>query len=173
MRTKGAEMSARQVRQGLNGRHVLIAVLAFFGTVFLANGIFIYAALSTYTGVVADEPYRKGLRYNDRIAAAERQEQLGWTAETSLDPAAGLTLVLRKADGGPVSGLRVSGILGRPSTVEYDRQLVLQEVEPGRYVAGVEALSPGAWLVDLKAIWPGTGETEPVYRLRKRLWLKS
>ena len=173
MSMKGARMPARQERQGLSGRNVLMAVIAFFGAVFFANGIFIYAALSTYSGVVANEPYRKGLQYNDRIAAGDRQAQLGWTAEAALDPAAGLTFLLRKTDGTPVSGLRISGTLGRPSTVEFDRRLVLKEVEPGRYVGGVEDLSPGAWLVDLEAVWIGSGETEPVYRMRKRLWLKS
>lgn len=166
-------MSTRQQRQGLRGRHVLVAVLAFFGAVFLVNGVFLYAALSTYTGVVADEPYRKGLNYNERIAAAERQKNLGWVAETALDPDAGLTLVLHEAEGAPVSGLFISGVLGRPSTREHDRNVVFTEVAPGRYTANVEALSPGAWLVNLEAVWVGSGETEPVYRMRKRLWLKS
>ena len=56
----------------LNGRHVLIGLLLFFGTIFAVNGYFMFVALSTYTGVVADEPYRKGLAYNARIAADER-----------------------------------------------------------------------------------------------------
>ena len=40
---------------------MLWAFLAFFGTVFAVNGAMIYAAVSTYTGLVANEPYRKGL----------------------------------------------------------------------------------------------------------------
>lgn len=159
--------------QGLKGKHVLFAVLAFFGTVFLANGIFLYAALSTYTGVVAQEPYRKGLHYNQRIAAAERQEQLGWSTEVALRPGAGLSLEVRDRDGRPVSNLLISGVLGRPSTNRHDRSVTLSEVEPGRYTVPADALSPGAWLVNLEAVWVGTGDKEPVYRLRKRLWLKS
>lgn len=158
---------------GLTGRHVLIAVLAFFGTVFLANGIFLYSALSTYTGIVAQEPYRKGLQYNERIAAAERQEQLGWHADATLDPEQGLSLVLRDRNGGPVSGLFVSGVLGRPSTNQHDRNVALTEVEPGRYVARIDELTTGAWLVDLQAVWIGNGDKEPVYRLRTREWVKS
>ena len=166
-------MSAFERARGLQGRHVLIAVLCFFGTVFLANGIFLYAALSTYTGVVAQEPYRKGLNYNQRIAAGKQQEQLGWNAEVTLTPRAGLDLVLRDTAGAPVSGLFVSGLIGRPSTNERDLEVVLTEVAPGRYGMAVDDLEPGAWLVSLEAKWPATGATEPVYRLRKRLWLKS
>lgn len=159
--------------RGLRGRHILFAFLGFFGTIFAVNGVFLYAALSTHTGVVANEPYRKGLNYNQRIAAAELQEQLGWTEETSLEPSSGLTLTLRKEDGSPVSGLFVAGTFGRPSTDKHDRSIVLTEVEPGRYVAELEAIEPGAWLVNLEAKWVRAGEQEPVYRLRKRLWLKS
>jgi len=159
--------------RGLQGRHVLMAVLGFFGTVFLANGVFLYAALSTYTGVVAQEPYRKGLEYNERIAAGQRQEQLGWTAKATLTREDGLNIVLQDAAGAPVSGLFVAGLLGRPSTNRQDRQIAFTEVEPGRYSAPSDDLEPGAWLVNLEAKWPGTGASEPVYRLRKRLWLKS
>ena len=66
-------------QQGLRGRHVLWAFLGFFATVFVVNGAMIYSAVSTHSGLVANEPYRKGLHYNERIAADERQARLGWT----------------------------------------------------------------------------------------------
>ena len=53
----------------ITGRHVLIGMLVFFGVILGVNGMFLYSALSTYTGVVSDEPYRKGLNYNERIEA--------------------------------------------------------------------------------------------------------
>ena len=53
--------------------------LGFFATVFVVNGAMIYSAVSTHSGLVANEPYRKGLHYNERIAADERQARLGWT----------------------------------------------------------------------------------------------
>jgi nitrogen fixation protein FixH len=58
-------------QQGLRGGHVLGAFLGFFATVFVVNGALIYSAISTYSGLVANEPYRKGLQYNERIAADE------------------------------------------------------------------------------------------------------
>ncbi len=166
-------MSVIQHARGLKGRHVLWAFLGFFGTVFLANGIFLYAALSTYSGVVAQEPYRKGLDYNDRIAAGARQDELGWRTEATLTREQGLSLVLRDKAGTPVSGLSFAGFLGRPSTNQRDLQVMLTEVEPGRYTMAFDNLEPGAWLISLEAKWPATGASEPVYRLRERLWLKS
>jgi len=64
--------TAPRQQQGLRGRHVLAGFLGFFAIVFVVNGAMMYAAVSTYSGLVANEPYRKGLHYNERLAAAER-----------------------------------------------------------------------------------------------------
>jgi nitrogen fixation protein FixH len=159
---------------GLKGWHVLAAFLGFFGVVFAANGVFLYSALSTYTGVVANEPYRKGLQYNDRIAAGEIQDQLGWVADVTVDREPGrITLIVKDKAGQPVSGLRVAGVFGRPSTNRHDIKLTLREVETGRYVMDVGTLEAGSWIATVEAAWPFSETNEPVYRLRKRLWLKS
>ena len=51
-------MNRREQGQGgLTGRHVLYTFIAFFGIIFAVNGVFLYSALKTNTGVVAIEPY--------------------------------------------------------------------------------------------------------------------
>ena len=65
----------RQRIERLSGRHILGILAGFFGIVFAVNGFFIYRALSTHSGEVASEPYAQGLAYNDRIAAAVRQQR--------------------------------------------------------------------------------------------------
>ena len=101
--------------QGLQGRHVLVAIIAFFGTVFLVNGALIYEAVSTHTGLVANEPYRKGLAYNERIGADERQARLGWTETLQVGRDSHVMLALAERDGRPVRGLKVEAVLGRPA----------------------------------------------------------
>jgi nitrogen fixation protein FixH len=156
--------------QGVRGVHVLCALLAFFGTVFAVNGALIYEAISTHTGLVANEPYRKGLAYNERISADERQTHLGWTDAVELDRSGHVALVLAERDGSAVRGLQVEGMLSRPATSRYDAKLALTETEPGRYEGQSAALAEGGWLIALEArIQAGA---EPVYRLRRRLWLK-
>lgn len=158
---------------GIQGRHVLYAMLAFFGVIFAVNGLFLYFALGTYTGIVADEPYRKGLEYNQRIAADARQKALGWTHKLSVDGRGEVVLALTDRSGVPVTGLGVTGIVGRPSTSAFDRISNLVEVQPGRYVGTIEALESGSWLVSIEASRPGGGGTsEIVYRVKERLWLK-
>ena len=61
----------------ITGRHVLIGLIVFFGVMLVANGIFLYTALTTYSGVVSNEPYRKCLNYNERILAEKHQQSLG------------------------------------------------------------------------------------------------
>jgi nitrogen fixation protein FixH len=161
--------ASRHLPNGLEGRHVLLAMLAFFGVVFAVNGVFLYSALSTHTGVVAQEPYRKGLHYNYRIAEGQRQDSLEWRDDLQLAPSGALTLSLRDRSGAPVSGLELTGTLGRPATVRQDLRLALVETEAGRYGIAVGPLAAGAWIVSLEAS-EGASRTV-VFRMRKRLWL--
>jgi nitrogen fixation protein FixH len=159
---------ARRPR-GLQGRHVLGVFLAFFGTVFVVNGALIYEAVSTHTGLVANEPYRKGLAYNERISADERQARLGWTETLEVRRDGHVTLALAERDGRAVRGLKVEGVLGRPATNRYDIKLVLAETAPGRYEAQTAAVTEGSWLIALEA--RAQAGDESIYRTRRRLWL--
>ena len=61
-------------------------------------------------------------------------------------------------------------MLGRPATNRYDVKLALTETAPGRYEAQTAAIAEGSWLITLEA---GARRTrEPIYRTRRRLWLK-
>jgi nitrogen fixation protein FixH len=76
---------------------------------------------------------------------------------------------LSGADGRAIRGLLVQVVLGRPSTQGQDLRLALSETAPGRYEAQATALSAGNWLISLEArSAPGA---DPIYRLRRRLWL--
>ena len=156
--------------QGLQGRHVLSLFLGFFGVVLAVNGAMVYSAVSTHTGLVANEPYRKGLHYNARIAADERQTRLGWVETLEVSRKGRVSLTLTEVNGIGVGRLEVAGVLGRPSTNRYDIKLDLSEVGPARYAADAGALEPGSWLLALEARRPG--DVEPVYRSRRRLWLE-
>jgi nitrogen fixation protein FixH len=165
-RPTGATSSAGQI----DGRHVLVGFLVFFACVFAVNGYFIVRAVSTHTGVVSQEPYRKGLAYNDRIAADERQTALGWRETMTLPRDGRLMLNLADREDKPVSALRISATVGRPSTVSHDRTVNLPETADGQYTADIGSLDDGNWVVTIEA-WRAD-EREPAFRLRRRLWLK-
>ena len=163
-------LPAARRQPGMQGRHVLWLFLGFFAAVFAVNGAMIYSAVSTYSGLVANEPYRKGLHYNDRIAADERQARLGWSDALDVGRDGRVRIALTETDGRPVRGMQIAGVLGRPSTNRHDIAVALTEVAPGQYEALTSALAEGNWLLSLEARVHESAE--PVYRIRRRLWLK-
>jgi nitrogen fixation protein FixH len=162
---------AVEPRRHLDGRHVLAMCVVFFGVVFVVNGYMLFSALSTYTGVVSVEPYRKGLAYNDRIVDDDRQIAVGWRDSVNLDQSGTVTVRMTTRDGAPLPGLSVSGVLGRPATARGDRGLTFAEVEPGRYRALAGPVDPGTWMITLEAFH--SSDHVNLYRAKRRLWLKS
>lgn len=162
-------------QKGLTGRGVLIAIVAFFGTIFAVNGAMIFLAIKTHSGLVANEPYRKGLHYNKRIEADERQKLLGWTEAVSAAPSGEVAIEFKARDGAPVRALRLSGVIGRPAEARDDRPLTFTEATPGRYVAQSPPLADGTWLISIEARRSETGHPAAdavVYKSRSRVCLK-
>lgn len=155
----------------LTGWHVLLMLLAFFGIIFGVNGIFLASALRTYTGVVSVEPYVKGLHYNDRIAAGERQAHLGWHEALTVTSDGTVVLTLADDGGRPVQGVKLAGTIGRPATNRLDRALTLTETDPGKYVVQAGALDSGTWLFSVQGTSHDYGD-DPIYRMRRRVCLK-
>lgn len=155
----------------LEGRHVLLMLLAFFGVVFAVNGIFLVSALTSYTGVVSNEPYVKGLKYNHRIAADEQQQRLGWQEALTVETSGAISIGFHDGIGRPVPGLMLAGTIGRPTTGKLDRPLIFAETAPGHYSANAGPLEAGTWIVELAAT-SGDFGPDPVYRSRRRVWLK-
>lgn len=168
-------MTVMKTERGtIQGWHVFAGMIVFFGIIFAVNGVFLVSALKTHTGIVSQQPYRKGLDYNDRIAADVRQRRSGWSHAVHLDQKQGVVrLVLTDKQDRPVSGLLVQGFLGRPSTEQHDARFSMREtVTPGTYSVTVGKLEAGNWLLQLKAREAKLDRVAVVYRLRKRLWLK-
>lgn len=157
----------------ITGWHVLFAVLAFFGLVIAVNAAFIFVALETNTGVVANEPYRKGLRYNERIEFDREQAALGWKHALSLSPDTRKLIVrIADKDGNPVLGLSVAATLGRPASGQEDQSLAFTEAEPGSYETAIKPLNEGAYIATLELGRNNGERTEALYRAKERLWVK-
>jgi nitrogen fixation protein FixH len=155
---------------GLRGRHVLLGLIAFFGLIFLVNGIFAYYAITTFGGGDTSNPYQKGLDYNDRVEEAARDAELGWQAQLTYGAASGrLAFSLTDRDGHPVSGLHFSGTIGRPATDREDLSAKFNEAERGGYAAMVR-LAPGQWIVQLHSDELSRAG-DPVFRLKQRVFV--
>jgi nitrogen fixation protein FixH len=154
----------------ITGRHVLLAMLAFFLVTTGVNGVMIYVAVTTFGGVETADAYRRGLAYNRRLAAEDAQMALGWRHELALSPSKrDIVFRLSDRDGRPVAGLAVTATLERPATDRFDTSLVLAETSAGVYGAPLAGLDPGAWVVAVAA--SRAGEQRTIYAARRRLWL--
>jgi len=155
----------------VTGRFVLIAMVLFFGVIFTMNAIFVTFAVRTFPGLATDEPFRRGLARNFNAEQANRVEQStrGWTTTVLETPRArepGRVLIeMTAADGAVLDALSVDGMLARMVEAASDQALVFTPVGDGRYVAEVEALAPGDWMLTLHTTFPDGAPFEAQRRL--------
>lgn len=163
-------MSRRERK--ITGRTVLLSFLAFFGVVFLVNGLFFWFASDSWTGLSTDDAYRKGIAFNDELARADAQRLLGWTAETdyiSVGPGEGrLVFALTSADDLPVRGRDVTVTFRRPVSEGIDFAAILKSDGEGQYAADISPPVPGQWDVRIEVSRPGALP----YLVETRIWSK-
>jgi nitrogen fixation protein FixH len=132
--------------------------VALFVVVLLVNLTMAYFASSTFSGMATENPYEKGLAYNQNLAMARAQAALGWRVDSTIGVAEGaphrtvVTVTYINHDGRPVDGLDVHAQLVRPTAKGYDRSLVLDAVAPGTYRKVVDLPMAGVWDMDVVAL---------------------
>ncbi|MBF0417812.1 MAG: FixH family protein [Magnetococcales bacterium] len=149
------------------------AIVLFFVVVFVVNAIFVRLSLTSWSGVVTEKAYDKGLAYNQVLKAQQTQDAMGWrvTLEDGTLRAGTLgTLHLTVEDqqGTPIRGARVAGTLVRPVQQGYDQEFDMKESSPGRYEVGLSVPMSGIW--ELKVHVDAAGGE---YRLARRIQVSA
>ena len=164
-------MRAFAIRR-ITGRHVLVALLAFFAIVVGVNGVFIYVSLTSWTGVGTESAYVRGLEYNRALEAATEQQALGW--QTSMTIQQGVEgsprLVVRFLDrsGRALDNLSVVAEFRRPTHEGDDRVVSLAAGGSGSYRASLDSTFRGHWKVTASTVLP-SGRN---YIVEQELWLE-
>ncbi len=133
----------------LEGWHVLVLFIAFFGVVGAVNATMMSHALRTMPGLDARNGYDPSQRWNAEIRAAEAQDALGWRATAQarlIDGRAQVSLQMLDRDGRGVDMPFAEARLGHPSDRKRDIALRLDRAGEGRYVGIAAGASPGAWI---------------------------
>lgn len=164
---------------GFQGRHMAMCLGAFFGVMLIANGFFLYFAISTFNGLTTDDAYRSGLNYNERVADEKYQKKLGWTSRIAIDGAnESLTIRMTGKSGTPIRGLAMEGLLMRPATNRFDIPLEIRERSHGIYEASLKGVEQGNWVISVQIHEHGPEQAElaakgpkTIYRMKKRIWL--
>ncbi len=149
------------------GRHMLIAMLAFFGVIIAVNITMAFFASSTWTGLVVKNSYVASQEFNAKLEKAKAQEDMGWTSKIALN-GQDLELTIADAKARPLAALNVVAKVYRPVAEAEDHGVALSEKRPGVYGATVD-LNPGLWEVAVMA----TGRNDEVYEQIFRLIVKD
>jgi nitrogen fixation protein FixH len=116
--------------------------------VVVVNAVMITLAVRSWTGLVVEKPYERGVAYNRVLEAQHRQDALGWNFAVGTDGADRIRLTVTGRDGQPLDGLALTAALVRPIDLLPDVPLIFKQTEAGVYVAEAQAPKPGQW--DLK-----------------------
>lgn len=129
--------------------------VAFFVVVAAVNGVMIFFALHSFTGISTDDAYEKGLAYNRTLAAAQAQAKLGWQVAADFRAqdreSVQLAVTLRDKQGAAIAGAALTARFIRPTSAGADSEVTLQDVGNGRYEAQPILALPGQWDMVLTA----------------------
>lgn len=112
------------------------------------NGVLIFMAVGTWSGLVVERPYERGLGYNRALAAAERQDALGWAIKARIDSGpSGNQLVVEAMDreSRPLNDLRIDVVLERPLGPRETLKTELRRIAAGHYAVSLPPLARGQW----------------------------
>jgi nitrogen fixation protein FixH len=145
------------------------AFFAMFGIIIAANGIMVAVAFDSWTGLETDSAYQDGLAYNQEIAAAEAQRELGWQVNLSVAESGPrrveVSVRLANAAGTPFKADEVRAVFRRPTHDGFDVETWLRhDASSGQHGGEVELPLAGIWDVSVEARSQGRS-----YRIDKRI----
>jgi nitrogen fixation protein FixH len=128
-----------------SGRKFLAVLLAAFIIVSAVNGLMVWYALHSWTGLVSDSAYQNGLGFDRVLAESRAEAKLGWRAVIAYEPGGRLSVDLVDRSGRALAGFQLAAQFLRPTSEGHDRELRLREAGPGRYEADFRPPLPGQW----------------------------
>ena len=126
------------------GRHMGIAMVAFFGVIIGVNLTMATLATRSFGGLIIANGYVASREYNGWLKAARAQDGLGWTATVARTDA-GVDLVA-KTGGSALDGAAVEATASHPLGRLPARTLRFRSVGQGRYQS-IEPLPAGRWRI--------------------------
>jgi len=137
----------------LTGRGVLVWMVVGFGVMFAANFALIYIALSTLHGEELENPYDASQVYNQHLAEARAQDQLGWSVNiSSRQENGGVRIVadFRDRQDATVDGLEVKARFLHPFDRAQDQEALLAN-DGGDYEGFAAGVHSGRWQLEIVA----------------------
>jgi nitrogen fixation protein FixH len=133
------------------GRWIPWLFVAGFAVIIAVNATLIVYALRTFSGLVVENPYQKGLEYDTEKAQIDKQNKLGWQYLVVASPKAAnpgqmeIELHWTDAARAPLDTLVLTGHLERPVENIPPLPVAFTAVGGGRYRSTVTLPERGAW----------------------------
>lgn len=127
-------------------------IVLFFVMQAILFGWFMHVAHVSYTGLVTDQAYEKGLAYNNLIDEARAQDKFGFTSAISKDDD-DIVFTLKDKEGAVVKAQSVVITFFRPAHagVDFTREMTPQN---NGYVVPAAVPEKGLWELRIHAITP-------------------
>lgn len=140
----------KEKRSGeITGKHVLIAMICFFGLIIAVNVVFVHLAVKSFPGEEVEKSYYQGLNYNNALAEKARQAEKGWHLLLLEAPSVGgdpfIDVKLVTKDGKAVYGAFLEGELSRPTTDSGRQEVTFFPLKDGVYRAKLMPPNTGYW----------------------------
>lgn len=137
------------------GRHMLLIMVAFFGTIILVNATLAYFAISSWTGLVVPNSYVASQTFNADTARRLEAVTRGAHAVVSMD---GHYMVVRFTgkDREPLSADALAASLRHP--VDAGKEMIVEFSPDGAGIyRSVTELPAGSWTGDVAGVIRGYG----------------
>ncbi len=136
-------------------RWIPLSIVGFFVGLTILFAYFTYLAVSTFPGLVTDDSYDEGNKYNQVLAMEAAQKRQGWTLKLTYSGAAGephpLTVILKDRHHRPIDGARVAVLAQRPAAHAQEKLVRLPGIGDGVYSAPLNLPLGGRWVFDAVA----------------------
>lgn len=142
--------------------------VAGFAIVIAVNGVMIWFAIGSFSGLYSDHARARGIGYNHVMAEQRARDALGWTIGTDWQvDNRRLALTVLDANGKPLDGAAVTVDLIRPAERRAPLGVAMAAQGNGRFVGTVELPAYGSWDADIVVEARGSR-----FAVTKRLFLK-
>ena len=124
--------------------------VAGFAIVIAVNGILVWFAVSSFSGLYSDHAREHGLRYNDIVAEQQARDRLGWKASVAWRPEAHrLEIAMTQADGRPLQDAAMTVELIRPAEKRTPLGVDMHDLGDGHFAGHVDLPERGNWDLDI------------------------
>lgn len=123
----------------------------FFGVIATVNGVMVWLAIGSNSGLVTEHPYEKGLAYNEVVRAEAAQQALGWSGNIAYTDGL-LRFTLQDNQHALIVPDKVTASFTRPTRQGDDFTLTLQPEAKGSWSTKVTFPEAGLWEARIYAV---------------------